>query len=367
MIKEQKKILQSIGLVAKKNNIKAWAVGGFARDLYLGKKTFDIDVCAEGNIKLFVDFCIKNFGGSVEYFKTFGTARVVLKNGLKIDFVRCRKEVYPKPASLPKVSPSNLKDDLYRRDFTANAWALSLLPGEFLASYDLFGSQKDIDKKFVRILHSQSFIDDPTRLFRALRFAARFNWVLEPKTKKLFKQAVQNKLPALLSRERVAAELIKILEEKDPAPVFKLMKTYGLTPFIYIGLKYPKIQKNKIKGIIPRLALLALSLGKEGKDFLKSLHLSRLAMGEILPLLDFYVNKEAQLKGLNTSQQKIVKAFDSKLPKSSLKKLVITGGQLQKLGLKGPAINLALNNIAKAQFKGLVNTKAQALKYLKLK
>ncbi len=358
-----KKILAEIGSTAAEHNIKVWAVGGFVRDLYLGKATQDIDICAEGNTAPLIDFCIKKYGAQVKYFNTFGTARVHLSDGLKLDFVRCRKEVYPKPSALPVVSPSDLSDDLFRRDFTCNAWALSLLPQEFLKSYDLYGSQKVIDGKYIEVLHHASFSDDPTRLFRAARFAARFNWRLGASTQKLLKQAVADNLPALLSRERISREFIKCLEEKDALSALTLLKKYKLLSFVSTSLKTIPSYINKAAAPRQRLAVLALSV-KDGEAFLKSLHLPRQEFLFLKNLCDIYNSPLAPMRSLTAEEKAIIKIFNPSAL-SNLKPCVLSGGELAAAGLKGECIYKALNFAATAQRAGKIKTKAAALKLLK--
>ena len=360
---KHKKILAAVGIVAQAAGMKAWVVGGFARDFYLGKKTYDIDICVEAPARLLVDFCVNHYGAKAVFFNDFGTARVNFAGGLKLDFVRCRREIYDKPAALPRVSPGNLADDLYRRDFTANAWALSILPGEFFKSYDLFESQKAIDKKYIRILHKKSFEDDPTRVFRALRFAARFNWRLETDTEKLLKAAVKNNFINLLSRERVRQEFIKILEEAAPLSCLKLLDKYGISKYVYPNLKYPKTLA-KVKALPARLTLIALALGPGGADFLKSLRLERGLYNECAAVVDFFNDKQALPKGLTAAQKKLIKLHAPKLPAAAMRPLLITGGELQKRGLKGPAISAALKKIAQAQFSGKIKTTKEALKFI---
>ena len=363
--KTQLKILAAVGAAAERAGLKAWAAGGFARDYYLGKNTFDIDVCALGDARPLVDCCIKNYGAKAVYFNNFGTARVLFADGLKLDFVRCRKEVYDKPAALPRVSPGTLADDLYRRDFTANAWALSLLPAEFLKSFDLFESRAAIDAGLLKILHAKSFEDDPTRIFRALRFAARFGWRLEPATERLLKAAVRGGFISLLSRERVSRELLKILEEKNPLPCLKLAAKYGALKFIYAGLKCPRTLAE-IKDLPARLTLLALALGRKGADFLKSLRLERALHNECAAAIDFFAGKRALARPLSAAQKKIVKLHAPKLPAAALRPLVIGGRDLQKRGRRGGAIGAALKKTARLQFAGKIKTKKEAFKILQV-
>lgn len=357
-----KRILAAIGKAAQESNLKAWAVGGFVRDLYIGKATQDIDICVEGDIKPLINFCKKEYGASAEFFKDFGTARVTLQDGLKLDFVRCRKEVYPKPAALPVVSPSFLSDDLFRRDFTCNAWALSILPSEFLKSYDLYGSQKAVDGKYIAVLHHASFYDDPTRLFRAVRFAARFGWKIEKDTAAIIKQAVKENLPNLLSRERIRQELIKILQEKDALAPMLLLKKLRLNNFIFLRLSAPDCL-NKAKTLRQRLALLALNV-KDGQEFIKSLHLNRQDFLFIKNLLDIYNSQTCPLRNLAAEEKEIIKLFNP-AALANLKKCVLSGAQLSASGLKGKAITDALNFAARAQRQGKIKTKAAALKLLK--
>jgi tRNA nucleotidyltransferase/poly(A) polymerase len=359
------KILAALGKTAEQYGLKAWTVGGFTRERYLGRKTFDIDVCVEGTIKPLVDFCVAQYNAEAVYFKNFGTARVNFKNGLKIDFVTCRKELYLKPAALPQVKPSSLRDDLYRRDFTANAWALSIMPYNFFESFDLFQSRLSIDNKIVKILHNKSFVDDPTRILRALRFAARFNWRLESNTEKLLKQAVKKKFINLLSRERIRQELLKILEEENPPRCFALKDKYGVTKFIYPLLKCPKAVL-KLKSARERLALVSLALGKKGEDFLKSLRLERVVFNDIIALVNFCRNREALLKPPSLRQQKIIKLHMPRISKYAFKPLFITAGDLQKLGFEGKAISVALKRIAKKQFAGKIKSAKEAFLYLGL-
>jgi len=359
----QKNILAQIGAEAEKKHIKAWAVGGFVRDFYLGKATQDVDICVEGDVVCLVDFCRANFGAEAEYFKDFGTARVNLE-GLKIDFVRCRKEVYPKPAALPVVSPSDLSDDLFRRDFTCNAWALSILPSEFFKSYDLYESRKAIDQKFIAVLHHNSFKDDPTRIFRALRFAGRLNWQLQKDTEKLLKQAVKEKLPSLLSRERIRQELIKILGEKDSFAVLELVKKYRLLPFIYKDFKIIPQNINICKTPLQKLCVIALGMKNNGEDFLKSLHLERQDFLFAKNLLDIYNSPLAPARSLSADERAIIKIYNpSALP--ALKKCIISGGEINSLGFTGKQISAALAWVASAQRAGKIKTKAEAVKFLR--
>lgn len=359
MANKEIKILKEIGKYAQTKNLPLWVVGGFVRDFYLGKKTYDIDICVEGKIDDLLSFCRKKYGAKITRFETFGTARANLKSGLKLDFVRCRKEVYPKPASLPQVAPSILHDDLFRRDFTANAGALSLLPTEFFKDYDLFEAKKAIKKGYIQILHSKSFIDDPTRIFRAIRFAARFNWKIEKTTLARLKKAVKENYLLLLSRARLNHELIKILEEKKPLAALKMLKKFDILKYYSNNLKTPQII-DKADNLTSRLALLAFY--SKDESFLKNLTLPRHIFMQAQEDFKLLKNQKAVNYELSTEQKKLLKLCYPKLKPSALKKCFIDGAWLKAQGLNGEKIGFFLDIAAKNQFKGLYKSQTHAQK-----
>lgn len=361
--KKQLSVLKSIGQEAAVLGLKAWAVGGFARDKYLRKNTQDIDICFEGDYVPLLNFCIKKYDAQVKRFNTFGTARVSLKNGLKLDFVRCRKEVYPQPAALPVVKPSNLKDDLHRRDFTCNAAALSILPTEFFKLYDYYGAHQSIKGRYIEILHPQSFMDDPTRIYRALRFAGRFNWRIEDKTSKLLRQAVKEELPLLLSRQRVRQELIKILQEHHSKRIFGLLKKYDAAKFIYPRLKWtPKV--GKVKTVDDKILMLALSMGGGGAEFLQHLHLEHADYKKIFDIWKLHFERKAPAKPISAAAKKLLKLFNPKLATCALKPCFITAADAQAAGFSGVAIGKIINQFAALQWRGKIKTRRGALKLL---
>lgn len=359
MASKEIKILKEIGSYAQTKNLPLWAVGGFVRDFYLGKKTYDIDICVEGPIESLLSFCRKKYGAKITRFETFGTARVSLENGLKLDFVRCRKEVYPKPAALPQVKPSNLKDDLFRRDFTANAAALSLLPSEFFKDYDLFEAKKAIKKGYIKILHDKSFIDDPTRIFRAVRFAARFNWTIEKNTLALLKKAVKENYLLLLSRARLNHELIKILEEARPLAALKMLEKFDILKYYSPSLKVPK-NIEKVKDLTARLTLLAFYCKEE--NLLKNLTLPRSIFTQAQENLKILKNQKAVSFDLSKEQKNLLKLCYPKLKPCAFKKCFIDGAWLKAQGLNGAQIGQILDIAAKNQFKGLFKSKFHAQK-----
>ncbi len=364
MKKEYRLILAEIGQEALRVGVRAWAVGGFARDRFIGKSTKDIDICVEGDTHSLIDFCVKNYGAQAKYFKTFGTARVDLACGLKLDFVRCRAEVYAKPAALPKVRPGDLKGDLMRRDFTCNALALSIMPGEFFKEYDLFNSRRAISEGYIEILHDKSFEDDPTRLFRAARFSARFGWPLGKNTDKLFKEAVRGRYPDLLSRQRTVNEFVKMLREKDSYKTLILADKYGLLDFVFKNLKY-NAKLDIFKSVEEKLAWLSLMQGERGADFAASLLLPKETTALCFELLKWRKAKSAPSRALSAQAVKIIKLYKPSIPPFKLRPLLLKAEDAVNLGFKGGAISGALKKLAKAQYQGKVKNKKAAVSFLK--
>ncbi|MBI3308338.1 MAG: CCA tRNA nucleotidyltransferase, partial [Candidatus Melainabacteria bacterium] len=188
--KDHFQLLIDIGDVAKKENLKAYLVGGMARDLLLGFDNLDIDITVENNSLTLADALVKAFPNCKLSAKhdRFHTAKLIFNvNGklIPVDLASTREETYKHPAALPDVKVSELKKDLIRRDFTINALAVSLLPDNFGEVVDLFGGLNDLKNKKIKILHDKSFIDDPTRMIRAVRFAEKLDFDIEEKTQNL--------------------------------------------------------------------------------------------------------------------------------------------------------------------------------------
>ena len=363
--KQYRDQLYAIGAYAQKLGLKAWVVGGAVRDFYLKKNTLDIDLTFDGNQESVAGFCIKQWGGGKKKFSQFGTFRVNLDNGLKLDMVRARKETYPYPGSLPVVAFSKeMKDDLFRRDFTTNAWCFSILPQNFGQPYDPFGAQKDIDAGIVRILHDKSFLDDPTRMFRAVRFAGRFGWRLAPKTERLLVEAVEGEYPLLLTRERFCHEFIKVLEEARVKEIFALMEKYDLLKFAWPGLHWnDKLLQTQDPMV--RVGILVCSLGPSGEDFLRTLHLPKEPAQAILGAWKIAQEKMSPQTRLLPLQRDILQAVLPGLPPAALEPCFVRGGELKELGLAGRRISGALDRVRKAQWEGKITTREEALAFLK--
>ncbi|MCL2888641.1 MAG: hypothetical protein FWF35_05075 [Elusimicrobia bacterium] len=353
-------LFKALSVEAAKHGLSAWLVGGCVRDAYLGIPTKDIDITVLENPNPLVNFCVKKYKAQAQKFDAFGTWRVQFKNGLKIDFVTARRETYPKSAMLPLVAPGTIKEDLFRRDFTANAWAVSLSQKDFGAGFDPYGAQKAVDGKYIKILHAQSFKDDPTRMFRAVRFAGRFNWKIEKETSRLLTEASARRYPELLSRARLRAELVKILQEKRADKIFKLMKFYNLEKFFAPSLLLvPAAQKASSTNA--RLGVLA---ARAGGKFLESLELPRKDFLEIDSALEILKTKLSPLKKLTKTQTEIIKLSAPRLPPAAAKPAFLTGGEIAARGFKNAQISAAQNILRALQYAGKIKTKFSAQKKL---
>ncbi len=229
-------ILKLAGLTAMEMGFQAYMVGGSVRDLLRGERNLDIDLVIEGNGIDFARLLAGKLGGRLKTHERFGTA-VLVADGLKMDVATARTEYYETPAALPTVAVSSIKRDLQRRDFTINALAVKLNPRDFGALVDFFGGRRDLREKTIRVLHDLSFIEDPTRAFRAVRFAVRFGFDLSTHTEELLKSTLEMGLFERLSGSRLYEEMLLIFRETEPVLAIKKLQEYGLLKVLHPALK----------------------------------------------------------------------------------------------------------------------------------
>lgn len=232
--------LRIVGSIADEMDINAYLVGGFVRDILMGYENLDIDIVVEGDGIAFANNIASKMQATVKSHQKFGTAVVMLMDGLKLDIATARTEYYDSPAALPRVETSSIKKDLYRRDFTINTLAIKLNLKDYGNLIDFFGGQRDIKDRVIRILHNLSFIEDPTRAFRAIRFEQRFNFRISKHTANLIKIAVNMNLFDRLSGPRLYGELVLIFSEVEPLKAVKKMNDFNLLGFIHPSLRFTK-------------------------------------------------------------------------------------------------------------------------------
>ena len=230
-------LLQDIGLVAKRQGYNAFAVGGFVRDLLLKKSNLDLDIVVEGDGILFAKHLAQHLGGRYRTHERFKTAMVLMPDGFKIDIATARLEYYEYPAAMPTVELSSIKLDLWRRDFTINAMAIHLNPEHFGTLIDFFNSQNDLKQKTIKVMHNLSFVEDPSRIFRAVRFEKRMGFEIAPHTRRLIANAVNMKLFGKVNDTRFFGELKSILSEENPLPALERLAEFDLFQFLWPDLQ----------------------------------------------------------------------------------------------------------------------------------
>jgi tRNA nucleotidyltransferase (CCA-adding enzyme) len=204
----------------------AYAVGGCVRDWWLkSPDRTDVDVTVEGDGIGAARAIARAFGGTVNAHQQFGTATVTL-GSRRVDFATCRRESYAKPAAYPMIEPGTLEEDLFRRDFTMNAMAVALSPGRFGLLMDPFRGADDLARRQLRILHERSFLDDPSRILRGIRFLERFHLRWEPDTECLMRDAMADGALGRLNPGRLQKELDRMLEEPDPSACLQRLAAY---------------------------------------------------------------------------------------------------------------------------------------------
>ncbi|WP_129409480.1 CBS domain-containing protein [Marinitoga lauensis] len=237
-------LLRLLGIYGNELNMPVYVVGGFVRDLLLNRKNFDIDIVVEGDGLKYAKYAAKNLRTTFVEHSEFHTGSLFFKDGFRIDVATARTEYYEKPADLPKVELSTIKKDLYRRDFSINAMAIKLNSEEFGILLDFFGCKKDLDNGIIRILYNLSFVEDPTRILRAIRFEKRFNFKIENRTLELLKDAVKSNYIEKVTGMRLREEFEKILNERNIVESIDEMGKLHILDHLFL---YSKYKKSKLK------------------------------------------------------------------------------------------------------------------------
>jgi len=409
--KELKGLIKLAGDIASENNMSAYLVGGFVRDLILRVKNFDLDIVVEGDgIKFAEDFC-SHLKARLITHRRFGTATIIIRPGLKVDIATARKEVYPEPASLPAVKFATLKDDLQRRDFTINAMAVSINHQDRGALIDFFDGIGDLRNKKIRVLHTLSFIDDPTRILRAVRFEKRFNFKIEARTLRLIKEASGIDMLNKIQPQRLRDELILILEERQPLKYLKRVEELAGFTFLSPRLLRSKIDYNLLRaiekqirwfqmhyrqrraldgwliyfiGLLDKLAKkdaqhichrLALKKGETkrvmayknaNRQFIRRLSKRSAGPSEIFGLLESLSYEVIVLLKAKFKNRQFTKHIKDFLEVYNGVRLYITGDDLNRLGVRpGPCYRRIFNKTLKAKLDGTIKTKKDELSFVK--
>ncbi|HSE59083.1 MAG TPA: CBS domain-containing protein, partial [Nitrospiraceae bacterium] len=296
-------LMREAGELADRVEVGLYVVGGIVRDLLLGIENLDLDLVVEGDGLAFAKSLARTQRGQVKVHERFGTARVTLADGFKVDVATARAEYYEYPTALPTVEQGSVKKDLYRRDFTINTLAVRLNRRQFGELIDFFGGERDLKGRTIRVLHSLSFVEDPTRVFRAVRFAVRFDFVLSRETRALIQGVVKMDLLRRLSKHRLTDELRLVLSEREPGKALALMDELEVLACLHPDLE-----------LTPRLRTL-LKTTEEALDWYRLLYLDRpmeswlvylMAMLQVLP--DQAVSEVLKRIELSARQEAAVRA-----------------------------------------------------------
>jgi len=244
------RLIEAVARQAQQQRVGLYIVGGFVRDLLLGQPTHDLDLVVEGDAIALVESIRATYGGDMRSHAQFGTAKWLpdetvaqalggsrADNGWPdfIDFVSARREFYEQPTALPTVQRGSIKPDLYRRDFTINTLAIRLSPEPMGELLDFYGGEQDLKDGVIRVLHSLSFVDDPTRMLRAVRLEQRLGFRIEPRTEELIHNALG--LLDRVSGDRIRHELALILAEQQPLRALARLERLGILAAIHPELR----------------------------------------------------------------------------------------------------------------------------------
>lgn len=228
-----RRLLQEIGRFGEETSQPAYVVGGFVRDLLIGRENLDIDIVVEGDAVDFAGQLAQMWKSEVQAHHQFKTATITRLDGLKLDFVSARNETYLSPGALPSVEYGTIVEDLRRRDFSINALAMRLQPDAFGELIDCTDGLQDLRAGRIRVLHERSFIDDPTRIFRAIRYEGRYNFQIAESDQKQMLDAIKQGVLNLISGQRIRNEIDHILSEEAAPQMVNRMEEFDLFDAIH--------------------------------------------------------------------------------------------------------------------------------------
>ena len=403
-------LLRELGRQGEELGQQVYAVGGFVRDLILRRENKDIDVVVEGDGIQFARVFGARSGCRVKVHKRMKTASLFFANGYKVDVATARMEYYERPAALPTIELSTIKMDLFRRDFTINTLAVELKPGTFGQLLDFFGGERDIKEGVVRVLHNLSFVEDPSRVFRAIRFEQRFAFHIGKQTQGLMKNAISMGFLEQLSGTRLFTELELILREENPLSMLERMAEFNLLAVLHPRLRYDaaikalltrvsevvnwfdflfldvqyatwmvyllgladQLEMKGLEELTKRLALppryrkKLIEGSAQGQTVLRQARRKRLSPKEIYTLfkpLPVEVLLYMMAKAEEKEVQKAISLFFTQL---NAMKVSLRGKDLKDLGIKpGPLYREILDALLLCRLEGRIKTKEDEMKYVK--
>ncbi|MDR1040019.1 MAG: CBS domain-containing protein [Deltaproteobacteria bacterium] len=408
-------LLRGLGEEAKAFGVNLYLVGGTVRDLIMLKPIRDLDMTVTGELGGFIRAQAARLKGELRTHPRFKTATLSLPDGTKLDFSTARVEYYEYPGALPVVRHASIQLDLQRRDFTINTLAVSLDPDDFGKLLDYYRGYRDVKDGLIRVLHSLSFVEDPTRAFRALRFERRLGFRISRMTGGLISNAVSGGFMKNLSLRRLMGELKIICGEEDPGAIFERMAGFGLlkcfSPDLRVTRRHLELFRNvarvrdwyrltfssrfspmwlvwfaALTYELDRDEALRLADGlEEGRRMLRALVSERpsleraLASAQKLPADGVVKPSVADSLFGNISWPGVLyvmaRAGTGPLPRAGAAFLTsyrhvrpeATGDDLIRLGFKpGPGLHRALDVLRKARLDGLVGNREEEKEYVRM-
>jgi len=400
-----------IGKLADEMRFNAYLVGGVVRDLLLRRQNLDLDVVVEGDgIELATEVG-KRLGAKVRPHRKFGTALIIFDDDIRIDVATARIEYYEAPGAPPIVEMSCLKRDMFRRDFTINTMAIKLNERHFGTLIDYYGGLRDIKDKILRVLHNLSFVEDPTRMLRAIRFEQRFGFKIGRLTLSLLRAAVKQHLLLEASGHRIYHELVLILNEEHPVPLLEKLDEFNMLGEIlgadvkldgkskelfrkisevlnwykYLYLETPLetwrvylyalmallntnelISFTKRMGMTDKRSKAMISNSMSTSNMLKELNLFEGGDYALRTLLKDYDTEFLLFLMAKTGSDKVRRSISRYLTKIVFIKPYIKGRDLLKLGITpGPIYKLILDKVLEAKVNGLLSSKQDEMDFVK--
>lgn len=382
-------LVQDISGQAAKLGQRVYLVGGAVRDLLLSYPNYDLDLAVEGDAVKVARQVAEITQARLLAHHRFGTAKLKYEN-FTVDLATARKETYVRPGALPLVTPGTIQDDLFRRDFSINAMAISLAGNDYGELIDPYHGKSDLKHRLIRVLHPASFRDDPTRILRGVRYEQRLGFEFEAQTAQLLRRDI----PMLdtISGDRIRHELELIFKEKQPELAIRRLDELGVLARIspslkgdgWIAEKFDKARRLNTSSQLPSLyfCLLIYSLGEGNiEQFLSRLNISAklsramrdtLRLKTNLPLLDkpslkpseiYYLLREyeplaVQANAIATESPTVHRHLQLFLTKLRYVKTFVDGEQLKSLGVSaGPEMGKILQALHKARLDGEVRTR----------
>lgn len=399
---EIQQLLQLTGFIADELGYSAYLVGGIVRDLILCYENLDFDIVVEGSAIEVARRLAKSTGARMDAYKRFDTAVVIFNTGLRLDFATARTEYYEKPGALPKVQKSSIRSDLLRRDFTINALAFSLSRRNFGEVVDVSGGLKDLRNKIIRVLHSLSFIEDPTRIIRAIRFEAKFGFRMDETTEMLAKEAIRLHVLKQATPVRLRDEIFDLFKEEGFLKGIERAVQLGVIEELFGYLKISSQKKAHLKMIskssylkekpeLKKIAVLSALLidfsdesidklsaffkmnSNDRKILLESVRLLRMQDTKLTKnseIFEFFQNyREESLLCVYHSLKRnspLKPALGKYLNEIKVKKPLLTGRDLIEIGYsESPMLGKIKNEIFKLFLDGKIKTREEALAYAK--